>query len=1716
MFDIGSIIDGKFKVSGTIGEGISSFVLKVTDIRSNKEFALKVLKPQITSGYIEHIIQFKREASIISGFNHPNIIKTYGIGEFKGFPYVIMELLEGISLSSKLIDNKPIEIREALEITLYIAKALEYVHSKGIIHRDLKPANIFINKDFKDISKSVKVLDFGVSVLMDASEFKAPLAIAGTWGYMSPEAIGIINKGLDERSDIYSFGILVYHMLTGKAPIYGEDVNSIIHMLAAFNPPNPSEINPNIDSTLDKIVLKLIAKDPDQRYSSVSGLIYDLNRYMNGGRDFNIGCKDKRKKISSYMGIIERECEFQILLDAITNASNNKGSILLIAGESGVGKSRLVKEVRSYVYRNNGLLLKGICLDNENKNPYQPFKDIIDDYLNKFNSYDTATQLKETSRLRNALGELSGCVSTLNPRVTKILGEAPRITPLESNRELKRFLMTLANFFMNLVSEERFCVIFLDDLHWADSGTLKLVEEIGRYVYRSNLLIIGTFRDDEVAEGSGIKKIYMKNLKSPAIQLIKLFPLSSNGTRKLVEMGIGECINDLPGFSDYVYTKSGGNPLYATTLIRTLADNSILVFEEDRWILNWDALNDFDLPENIVGIVLNRLANISEGQRSILEKAAIIGRNFDSAILATFSGVEWTKLLDILEQISDIQIIEHLTEKGRYIFTHDRIRDAVLEKMSEQEACELHYQLAEILEQYFLEGREQYFFDIVHHYIESTDRRKAPKYIIPAAYKSKESFATEDALRYFKLALEYMEGNAQYSSADFIRIYNEMVEAYIIVGDSDKAVSLAKEILPYYENALDRARILSKIGTAYFKKGSIKEAQDYLIEALRLLGEEIPDKSRSSKLGLLKEYLIFIFYNRLFISSIYEKKERDYSAEAKEKLLIFYPLCWSYAVSSPDKIRYISVKGMSIARKRLAGKREICVLYTGCAIHSAMEGKYKRAMSFHGVALQVKRELGDKYGIAQSLQFIAYSHLWQGNYQRAMDSVQESTETFKQVGDTWEYSTNLSIAASIYQYTGNYEAACEKLSQYIKISVKIDNYYGNCFGKARLALCYIERGDFDKALVLINQAIQLGEREKLWFPYCVAIYCSGVIHFEKKEYLKASQCFEEAVELDKKYNLNKESTGNAYVMLAQSSLALLKENHALRKDLNHNELSKVYKACVTAMKVTRTWANVYGASLRAMAAYHAFRNKKRLAENFYKDSIKHYTSINRKYELGCSLFEYACFLNNIQKEEEYHRNIKRAYNIFVEIGSKEYIKKCTELIECDLVRAFGRNEDKNTGLLIASNKFDVVVRIGRVISSILDIDILLEKIMDNAIELVGAQRGIVLLYPEKGDKKLEVNVVRNINGYEITGSPYELSRKIISRVEKELKPIIIYDALADSELNMQHSVISQEIRSVICAPIINKKELLGVIYLDNKLMSGLFDEEDRKALELICSQAGVSIENARLYKRLKKYSEEIEKWSLNLEQKVCDRTEELNKKNIELEYMLEKLREHTKVVEELAAEKERNRMARDLHDTLGYAMTLITTQLEVCSRTCLEDQKKAAEMINAVNHTAKAGLKELRRSIKGFGPKNLEENNIINSLRKLVIEYSYLGIEIDLSFDGESNDSKADYNEVIYRICQEAITNAVRHGKAKEVVISLIIEKDFIRLFIIDNGIGCMRIKKGMGLSGMEQRVASVGGRLTYGSSGDGGFNVNVYIPLEAGVQTYDKGADCRRQETNR
>ncbi|MHB8126154.1 MAG: GAF domain-containing sensor histidine kinase [Desulfitobacteriaceae bacterium] len=295
----------------------------------------------------------------------------------------------------------------------------------------------------------------------------------------------------------------------------------------------------------------------------------------------------------------------------------------------------------------------------------------------------------------------------------------------------------------------------------------------------------------------------------------------------------------------------------------------------------------------------------------------------------------------------------------------------------------------------------------------------------------------------------------------------------------------------------------------------------------------------------------------------------------------------------------------------------------------------------------------------------------------------------------------------------------------------------------------------------------------------------------------------------------------------------------------------------------------------------------------------------------------------------------------------------------------------------------------------------------------------------------------------------------------------------------------------------------GVICLDNSLLSGLFSQEDLKVLSVIASQAGVSIENARLYNRLKVYSEEIEKsrneiadWNRTLEQRVMERTEELNSKNAELALMIEKLKEHSKMIEELAIAKERNRFAMDVHDTLGHTMTLLIKLLEVGRMNFESPDTMIVKMDDAIK-VAREGLKELRRSVKGLTTEKLETNDFVRALEDLITDFQTSRVKIDFSVEGLYSFLSPVYSYALYNVCREALTNSLRHGKAENVTIILKFAEGKIKLVIIDDGCGCREITKGFGLSGMEQRVKDLDGKISFASDGESGFIIRLEIPLE-------------------
>jgi signal transduction histidine kinase len=403
---------------------------------------------------------------------------------------------------------------------------------------------------------------------------------------------------------------------------------------------------------------------------------------------------------------------------------------------------------------------------------------------------------------------------------------------------------------------------------------------------------------------------------------------------------------------------------------------------------------------------------------------------------------------------------------------------------------------------------------------------------------------------------------------------------------------------------------------------------------------------------------------------------------------------------------------------------------------------------------------------------------------------------------------------------------------------------------------------------------------------------------------------------------------------------------------------------------------------------------------------------------------------------------------------------------------------------------------------------LLEKIMDGVVELVGAERGLLLLYPEQGERRLQAKVLHHMPEGGEFDDTHAARMSIIGRVESEKAPLLVSGTFPEDVRNEEASGTQGSIKSVICVPVTVKGEMLGVIYLDNNLVNGLFSEEDLDVVGILAGQAGVSIQNARMYSSLKGYLEEIERsrdeiaeWNKKLEQRVEERTEEINRKNIELAGAVAQLKENTRMVEELAVSRERNRFALDAHDHLGHTLTLLIKLIEDSRMTCLDSPGKMETKLVEAARIAREGLDELRSSVKGLASEKISGNKLANALEELAEDFSALGTHVEFSVSGNQDSLDPAYYNTLYSLCVEASTNALRHGKAKNISIILKRDKERIRLVILDDGCGCRGFVKGFGLAGMEKRVLALNGNIQFNSDGENGFIIHAEIPCGEEVQ---------------
>jgi len=738
---------GRYKVAKKLGEGGRGIVFKTEDARLGRTVAIKVIKGEGLDQ--ESFARFEQEAKATAGLSHPNIVAIYDIGQEGESHYLILEFVDGPNLSG-LIRSQPgarCDAATTLRIGSQVCQALEYAHSRGILHRDIKPENIMITS-----AGLPKLMDFGLARALGGPNLTQRGVIVGTPAYLPPEQA--LGKRSDTRSDLYSLGCVLYEMVTGRPPFRGDDPVKVIFSHINDLPMMPQKLAPEIPPALERVILKLLAKDPDQRYQSASELFQALKSVKEAAeaRPAPVGVQTDEKAAEKMptpeprwaQALVDREQEMKILRARLDAALRAEGSLVFITGEAGIGKTRLAYELRSY-----GKLRGAQCLtskggEREGAVPYQPWSDIIKEYA----------RWAPPLLVFKAAGAFAPELVKLVPELGEKLGTIPSSAPTSSAQQHVRLYEAVTQFFVN-ISKEVPLVLFLDDLQWFDDASMGLLHHMARAITAERLLVVGAYRDLELEDQRSLSHSVAEMNRERLFYALPLKRLAPSEVLQMIRQTFGEKVpGELP---DLVYDKTEGNPFFVEEVLRSLVEEGALYPVEKGWGVK--DLSQIHVPRGIKEVLGKRLECLDEESCHVLSAAAVIGREFSFPVLSEVTGLGENELIDIIDKCLQARLVvaRHILGEEVYAFADTQLRDVLYEDISPVRRRRQHMKVGEAVEKVYAKKINDYVEALAYHFLEGNDLSKAVDYAQKAGDKAAMLFAWDQARRYYETALKLME-----------------------------------------------------------------------------------------------------------------------------------------------------------------------------------------------------------------------------------------------------------------------------------------------------------------------------------------------------------------------------------------------------------------------------------------------------------------------------------------------------------------------------------------------------------------------------------------------------------------------------------------------------------------------------------------------------------------------------------------------------------------------------------------------------------------------------------------------------------------------------------------------------------------------------------------------------------------------------------------------
>ena len=801
----------RYEVSSELGRGGMGVVYRARDPLLNRDVAVKLIGSSELSPEIEE--RFQREAQIVAQMDHPGIVPIHDLGRHEGSLFFVMPFVEGTNVRRLLWDGS-LRLGEVLDIAIQVADALEYSHSRGVVHRDIKPENIMVLRDVAG-SLRVRVMDFGLAHASTENRMTKTGTLIGTVTYLSPEQV--TSHAFDGRSDIYSLGVVLYECLTGEPPFSGE-VQSILYRIVHEVPQPPRSLGAEIREELQAIVLGCLEKDPARRPQKAGELAEALRRHRSSLASDEFGMSVvvtasrtyQRPSASAFIG---REKEFAELQHRLNAAVAGACQFAVVAGEPGIGKTRLLEELKKLATIRKIRVLYGRFVEQDRAFSYQGFCELIQDYFQSKDPGSSSAERPDFSDLAPELLSLFPLLTEIGELRSAVSGDSRVASTGERKAEDRVQIFELLARTLARIAAGRPLVLILENLHAAEVS-IEALQYIVRRLGPTPTFFVGSYRHTETDKRHPLVRMLDSFADDPRFVSITLPPFSPSEHRALVESVVGASKLS-EEVCQRLHDATEGNPFFTKELIHSLIDSGGIAKDDTgAWSFSKrTGISSDSLPATIQQAVEKRIERLPAELRDLLSTASVLGRSFEFRDLETLS--EGARTLDeSVDRLLTEGIVEEERESrgDRLAFSSGIVRDVLYGGLSRRKRRSLHRKYAELIEKRYSGRLDRIYPELLHHFSQGDVPEKTVEYGLKLARKSLETFSPDDTIRAAKTALEFLDDEEWTSDRSLqgdARLL--LAEAHRMAGNSDAALREAEEAVAALEREKQPEKALEVI-----------------------------------------------------------------------------------------------------------------------------------------------------------------------------------------------------------------------------------------------------------------------------------------------------------------------------------------------------------------------------------------------------------------------------------------------------------------------------------------------------------------------------------------------------------------------------------------------------------------------------------------------------------------------------------------------------------------------------------------------------------------------------------------------------------------------------------------------------------------------------------------------------------------------------------------